>query len=854
MRICRLRTEALVNPTAVDEAQPRFSWSIEAEAGERALMQSACRILVASDSARLARGEADLWDSGWRETAAAEDIRYEGRALAPQTECWWTVLVRLTDGREGTAAPAYFRCGIGRWDSAFLHLDCPLREDRPLPPAAFGRTVSVREGMTRATLYITALGLYNVFFNGEEYPGLILAPEWTQFFRRTQYRALDVSGCLHAGENDLVVMVANGWYSGLWQFWPPRLYPYGTHPALSARLEIDYADGTRDVIRTDDTWRATDVLPVTFAGIYEGEDRDGRIPLPRAAEMTRPVAVSVHPELAVVAQKNEPIAVSRVLRAQSVTEPVPGVFVADFGENVAGRLRMRVHGTCGQPIEVFHNEMLNDDGTVYRDNLIVAHFVKDEDRQMLRYICRGDENGEEMTSRFTYMGFRYAEIRGLTAAPRPEEIEAEVFGSAVESSGSFRCSEEDINRLQANILRSARANFMGVPTDCPQRDERCGYTGDMQFFLPTALHNFDMEAFLAKWLVDLCEDSQLEDGSYTDHAPRFGVWSGNVAWGDAGILCPYLAYREYGNTEILRRHYDSMERYMEYLTRTANADDTRGPDFCGNGDWLHSGGGASAEIIATTYYAYTAALMAEMGHAIGREDRAAYYTDLARRIREALARGYIREDGELIGGGVTGYTLLFTMDLLPEDEALRARIAQKFTEAVEAADCRITTGFIGTPRLLPALHRIGRDDLAERLLLQRECPSWLYPVTVGATTIWERYDSWTEEKGFADSYMNSFNHFAFGSVGDYFYSGILGISLPAWDGMRTVTVDPVYLPSLTWAEGTRRVYGSRLAVAWRRENGRVRLTVSVGANLRARIRFAGETHEYGSGEYVFTEE
>lgn len=855
MRIHTLRTEYLCNPEAVDGSRPRLSWMLSADAGERGARQTAYRILAASSERRLTAGQADLWDSGFCWTSQTSQIPYGGRPLAPGEDCFWQVQVRGADGSPAAVSEtARFRAGISDFGASFLMYDCPLADGELTKPVAIGNSFSVRDNLTRATLYITALGVFQAYLNGREYPNLILAPEWTQYHNRVQYRALDVTGFLQPGENDLVAVLSNGWYSGIWQFWPPKPYPYGTHPEVCARLEMEYADGTTETFVTDETWHADDTLPVTFAGIYEGETIDARIPMPRAADLTKPVSVCTHPELRLCAQKNEPIAVSRVIGAQSVTEVKPGVFVADFGENIAGRIRMRVHGAPGQQVEIFHNEMLNPDGTVYADNLIVAHYLEKADRQIVRYTCRGDGTEEVISPRFTYMGFRYVEIRGLSAAPLPSELEAEVFGSDVTETGSFRCSNEEINRLQENILRSARANFMGVPTDCPQRDERCGYTGDMQFFLPTALHNFDMAAFLSKWLVDLCRDSQLEDGSYTDHAPRFGVWSGNVAWGDAGILCPYQAYREYGDRENLRQHFDSMERYMEYLCRTANADFTRGPDFCGNGDWLHSGGGASAEIIATTYFAYTAGLMEKMARAIGKTDRAAHYRALSRKIKEALWTQYLRSDGVLIGGGVTGYTLLFTMDLLPDDPALCGRVANAFAAAVEAADCRITTGFIGTPRLLIALHKIGRDDLAERLLMQRECPSWLYPVSVGATTIWERYNGWTEKDGFADSNMNSFNHFAFGSVGDYFYDAILGIQLPEYDEAHVVRLNPVYLPSLSSAEGKRRVYDSEIAVSWRRDGGKIRLHVTVGANLTAAVTFGGKEYLCECGEFTFAEE
>lgn len=861
MKITDLKTEYLTDPQAIDSPTPRLSWSIKAEPGDTAataiLYQESYRILVASSEKKLAANEGDLWDSGFVMSNETAQIEYAGKMLIDRQDCFWKVKLIGTNGLESEwSETAHWRMGIFDWIGKFIWYNHKINtvEGELTPPVALGKSVKIKKRIRRATLYITALGLFNVYINGEEFPGTILAPEWTNYFKRCQYRTLDLTNTLKKGKNDLIVLLANGWYSGVWQAWPPHPYTYGKHPELCAQLELEYTDGSHAVIGTDASWKASENIPVTFAGIYEGETIDGRITIPSVDEMELEVSVNEECTIERNAQKNEPITILRRIAAKTVSEPVPGIYVADFGENIAGRIRVRLYGKRAQKVEIFHNEVLNPDGTVYKDNLIAGHFVENADRQIVRYICRGDMDGEICRPTFTYMGFRYLEITGLDKAPTPDDIEAEVFGSDIRLTSTFTCSNQEINQLQENIIRSCRANFMGVPTDCPQRDERCGYTGDMQFFLPTALQNFSMEAFMAKWLVDLCQDTQSEDGRYADHAPWFGVSAYNVAWGDAGIICPYLVWKEYGDIHNIRCHFDAMERYLNYLCRTANADYTRGPELCGNGDWLHNGGGASHEIIATAYFAYAAAMMAEMSLAIQKYDRAQYYHELALKIKNAFAENYINPDGSITGAGVTGYALAFTMDLLPDDETIRTGAANAFAKAVEAADCRITTGFIGTPRLLIALHRIDRDDLAERLLMCRECPSWLYPITVGATTIWERFNGWTEEDGYADSGMNSFNHFAFGSVGDYFFDGILGISHPDSSSDRIVRISPAYLNSLESASGTRRIYNSEIAVSWkRREDNKVILKVTVGANLNALVHFGGEDHFCPCGEYIFEE-
>lgn len=858
----RLKTEYLTNPSAVDEAYPRFSWSIAVKDGDSAAYQTAYRILAATVVERCNEKEADLWDSGWVASTAVSQIIYEGTPLKPCQDCFWRVCLRDLDGRESAFSEiAVFRHGIESWKGRFIRYERELNKEKweLCPPITFGKTVVVEKQLERATLYITALGIYQVYVSGKEYVDTILAPEWTNFWERSQYRALDLTKMLSVGSNDLTVTLANGWYSGIWQTWPPKPYIYGTYPELCAELHLEYADGHVDIIPTDDSWRATENTPVIYAGIYEGESIDARIPYPAVRELKQPVLVREEAPVKICAQSNEPIELLEVFSAKAVTSPKAGVYVVDFGINVAGRICLKLKGRRGQRIEIFHNEVLTKDGFVYRDNLCAGYLAEPGvDRQMLRYTCSG-EGVETCRPTFTYMGFRYIEISGLEDIGQLVEVTAEVFGSNVENTGHFSCSDADINQLQANIIRSARANFMGVPTDCPQRDERCGYTGDMQFFMPTALHNFDMAAFMKKWLVDLCQDSQLPDGSFTDHAPRFAAYSNQVGWGDAGIICPYLTYKEYGDVRMIREHFDAMERYLEFYGRHSDEKYTRVDACCGNGDWLHTGVGITDELLTISYYGFHAIMMEEMASAIGREDRAAYYHDLKEKIKDSYARNFIEEDGSLRGAGVTGYTLAFTIDLLPENLEIREKAARAFAKVIENSGDHITTGFIGTPRLLIALHNIGRDDLAERLLMCRECPSWLYPVTVGATTIWERYDGWTEEGGFADPAMNSFNHFAFGSVGAYFYDAILGIrrmekqmlvDLGAYRNYPVVSVAPRYLKALDYAEGSRRICGSEIAVEWHRTEKGISLKVNVGANLVALVEFEGRTMLCTCGEHI----
>ncbi len=864
MKPCYLRCEYLVNPLGLDTPHLRFSWMLEDDGYNK--FQAAYRILAASDPALLQEGMADCWDSGWVRSEDTCQIPYEGKPLRFGQKIYWKCLAADEAGAVACSEErAFFTVGfLDKTDrkGRFIYYDQGIEDDQLAAPVCFARNVEITKPVRSALLYASALGAFTLDVGGRRASENILAPEWTSYFKRAQYQTYDVTGLLRPGANALTAFLSNGWYCGLWQMWPPRPHIYGgKYPEFFCQLEITYQDGSHETVVSDESWLATNRTPIRFAGIYEGETCDGRIPYPDLGErdIWRPVSTGGRGDsLLLSAQKSEPIRVTQRLKPVDISQPEPGVFVVDFGQNFAGRIRARFHEKAGREITIKHNEMRNPDGTVYMDNLVTCEFFKGVDRQIVRYTCRGEE--DEYAPSFTYMGFRYIEITGLTHSPDPADFIGEVFHTAFSRAGEFTCSNEEINRLQQNIQWSHRSNTMGIPTDCPQRDERCGYTGDMQFFMPTALYNGDLAAFMNKWLTDLCADSQFPDGRFKDHAPDFGMNGGVVGWGEAGIICPYLCYKAYGDTDNIRRHLGAMKRFGDYLISTANSDHTRGPDCVGLGDWLSMGGGASHEVIGTAYYAYTLGLLSEMAAAVGDDTAAAYYGAEADKARTAFGQRYILPDGQIKDSSLTGYALAITMDLV--DEERMPQVAKAFSDEVARQNYRLTTGFLGTPRLLIALGRVGRNDLAERLLMQRECPSWLYPVTVGATTIWERWNGWTEKDGFENPGMNSFNHFAFGSVGDYFFQFILGITQAANSlGYSSLVIRPAILTSLSEAGGYYQSIHGRVSVRWRKQEGRVHLDVGLPAGVRAQIRLPADARadaapflktEDREGERVFT--
>ncbi len=948
-----LRCEYRVNPLGIGEREPRLSWVMKDGSGSRGIRQTAYQILVASSPEKLARDEADLWDSGRVRSSKSIQVVYGGKARQAREFSFWKVRAWfvLGYGERPEKATAWSEAAVwsmgllhaADWRAEWLRVEEVTPEDaaqKPAPPklsvisavygthdnqrkfdvtekvresvaskggvlmvqasnANFGDpavgggkrlevvyevagkryTVSAGEGMfvtasepadafeaprvkrlqtprylrrdfsvadrpVRATLYATALGLYEMRLNGQRVGDALLTPEWTAYDKRVQVQAYDVTPLVRQGANALGALLGNGWYCGTVQCWPPQICLYGYEPRLKAQLEIECADGKRQIVATDDAWLGSLDGPLRFSGIYEGETYDARkemdgwdAPGFKSDARWQPALIDRAAKAgALVWQRSEPICVTRELKPVAVTEPKPGVFVFDFGQNMVGWTRLNVRGAAGDTIELFYNEMLNPDGTVYRDNLHAGKMGKAQS-QTVRYTLRGGAD-ETYEPHFTYMGFRYVEVAGLKAKPDASLLTGRVFHTAFQQTGNFTCSDPQVTRLVENIQWSQRGNMMGIPTDCPQRDERAGWAGDAQFFMPTAVYNFDVAAFFSKWLFDMCQDSFVEGKGFADMAPYYGkLGAGNTGWGDAGVVCPYVLYRTYGDTRVIEAHYAKMKRHVLTLS-SACTNSIRGPGAYG--DWLNVGGGAKGEVCGTAYQVYLAELMAEMAAATGQGADAASFGAMAREARAAFRKAFFREDGSIAESSQTGYALAFTMGLVPE--ALRGKAAAKFKGEVERFKDCVATGFIGTPRLLTGLHAAGLDDAAYRMLLRREYPSWLYPVTLGATTIWERWDGWRPDKGFQDPNMNSFNHYAFGSCGHYLFECVGGIAALE-PGYQTFTVAPVIGEGLEWAAASYDSIYGKIVSEWRKSGGKVQLKVVVPPNTRAVISLPAASAE-----------
>ena len=519
------------------------------------------------------------------------------------------------------------------------------------------------------------------------------------------------------------------------------------------------------------------------------------------------------PGMQVQAAVTEPARCLETIAPTNLTVPSPGCYTFDLGQNMVGWVQLTISGSVGDRITVRHGEMLNPNGTVFTANLRGATAADN-------YIFA--TNGTvTFQPRFTFHGFRYVEVRGLTVPPTINSVTGIVVHSDIQRTGNFACSSPLVNQLYRNIIWGQKGNYFETATDCPQRDERLGWTGDTEFFVPTGAYNFDIQSFFRRHLVTLCEDTQEPDGDYDNVAPTVGG-EGGAAWADAAWICPYSIYRSYGDTNVIADHYAALQRYGQYLAGlAANYVIASRPGDVG--DWLGLGGGASATVMDTAFYAYYAQAMSEMAAAIGRSADAAGYAALHSNIVAAFA-GFFNPDGTFTdGSNQTGYALAFTLNLVPP--AVRAPAAQQFANTIAQFGNHLATGFIGTPRLLPALHAIGRDDLAYTLLLQQTYPSWLYQVTIGSTTMWETWDG---------ALWSSFNHYAFGSVGQYLYGAVGGIN-PASPGYSTILIQPVPGSGLTWANTSYNSTRGLISTAWTNTGSAFNLAVAIPPNTTAQV-------------------
>ena len=700
-----------------------------------------------------------------------------------------------------------------------------------LPPPVYLRTAfALEKKVARATLYATGLGIFDLYLNGQRVTEEFFNPGWTDYTKRVRYRAYDVTGRMQRGANALGAILADGWYSGYVGYGHNRDH-YGKLPRVRAQLNLEFTDGSIATVATGPQWKAA-TGSLLYSDFLMGESCDARLePLgwdTADFDDGKWAAVNTGAELTPLVQAHPAPAVQvfAELTAKTITEPKPGVWVLDLGQNFAGVPRLQIKGEPGQKIVLRFAERLNPDGTVYTVNLRSAQATD-------TYICRG-KGTEIWQPRFTFHGFQYIELTGLTKPPKKDTVVGLALSSATPDAGSFECSDPMLNQLRSNIYWTQRMNFIDIPTDCPQRDERLGWTGDAQVYIRTATLNCDVHAFFTKWLVDLCADSQRADGQFPCVAPvKVAGPDGGPAWADAGIICPWTIYAVYGDTRILEQHYDAMARFIDFCKKRCTPELLPPAKFHCFGDWLSIKADTPKDVIFMAYFAYCTRLMAQTAIVLGNNSDANKYRALFGQLKTAFNKAYVAPDGRIKGDTQTCYVLALVNDLVEGEKAQAA--AKYLVENIESRGCHLSTGFIGTKDLMLALAKIGRNDIACRLVHNVTFPSWGFSIRHGATSIWERWNGWTPEDGFGDPGMNSFAHYSFGAVYQWMVENLGGIRTDA-PAYKSIIIAPVLDEKLTYARTSYASIRGRIATAWKKDKAGLTLDVTIPPNTTAILR------------------
>ncbi len=813
---------------------PRLSWQIpDAEPG---FVQDAYEVQVTRDGGP---PETVRVDSG-------EQILVPWPVAALVSRESAQVRVRVHGGDwSGWSEPATVEAGLLNsrdWSASFLS---PRDIGRRGQPAPLLRAVLTKpDDIVKARLYVSAHGVYVATLNGQRVGEDVLAPGWTSYPNRLRYQTHDVTDLLTAGENTLQVLLGNGWYRGRMGFRDDR-QPYGERLALLAQLEVHTADGAVRVLTSDGSWTAGESSVLTD-DIYDGQLTDLRIETggPFAPDTVEAVTGNLS---RLVAPDGPPVRITGHMPAVKVWSSPAGATLVDFGQNLVGWVRLRVSGAPGQEVVVRHAEVLENGELGVRP----LRTAKATDSYRL-----AGSGSEILQPELTFHGFRYAEVSGVPGLAA-DDVGAVVVGSDLRRTGWFECSHELVNRLHDNVVWAMRGNTLDIPTDCPQRDERLGWTGDIQVFSPTATFLFDVAGFLTSWSHDLAAE-QGKDGSVPFVVPDVlgGDGPAAAAWGDAATVVPWVLYQRTGDAGQLAQTLPSMRAWVDRIAGLA------GPSLLWSGgfqfgDWLDPAAPpdnpfrarTDPDVLATAHLAYSADLVAKAAGVVGEPEIAAHYADLATRVRDAFAEQYVTPAGRVLSDAPTAYCLALAWGLLPTPDQ-RGHAGRRLADLVRADGFRIGTGFVGTPLIADVLTGAGRADLAYRLLLQTGCPSWLYPVTMGATTIWERWDSMLPDGSINPGEMTSFNHYAFGAVADWLHRTVAGLA-PGAPGYREIIVAPLPGGGLTRATARHDTPYGRAAVSWERSDGRLRVHVQVPVGSHASVTLPGtqESIRVGHGSY-----
>ena len=893
LKVTHLTCESLVDPLGIDSPRPRFCWQLESD--RRGVLQTAYRLQVS-----LTAGfESILWDSGRVESDRSLYVEYEGPALRSRAIYYYRVEAWDNLGQaSGWSETARWEMGlltVSEWKARWLTV--PFKENRKefKPAYYFRKTFQVSGAVKRVRVYASALGLYEIRLNSQRLGDELFTPGLTAYDHQIQYQVYAAE--LLPGQNVIGMTLGEGWYRGRFQI--KSRNTWGSTGAILLQMHIEYQDGSEQLVVTDPTWKVS-TGPILRSDIYDGEDYDARLEtdwLAPAFDDSAWLPARLHSQAAtkrLVAPLGEKVRVIERLPAREIIQTPAGETLVDFGQNLVGWVELKVRAEAGQQVTIDFAEILDKAGNFYRDNYRTA-------RSQINYTCRGD--GEEtFTPHFTFFGFRYARIRNYAALDL-STLTGVVIHSDLRPTGKFSCSNPLVNQLQENIRWGQKGNFLDIPTDCPQRDERLGWTGDAQVFARTAAFNMDVGRFFSKWLKDLAVSH-----SFTGAVPfwipgTFRLPVGSSGWGDAAVIVPWTHYLVYGDPHILASQFASMKKWFRFEQTSAawpKLTDLLHPRryfhrerFIWDsgfhfGDWLAPGEGqkewmAKKPWIATAYYANSARLLSATAGLLGDCQAAERYWRIFEQIRHAFCERFLAPDGSFPGGFQAAYVLALEFDLLPA--SIRPAVVAALVKDIRQHNDHLTTGFLGTPALNFALSNNGQTDTAYRLLLQETCPSWLYPITLGATTIWERWDGIQPDgdvnvSSIGNDNMVSFNHYSFGAIGDWLYRVVAGLDLdPDFPAYKRILIQPQPGGGLTRAEAGFDSRFGPIRTTWQRSGGKMRLTATIPPNTSARLTLpaarldqvhTGEGHlvenidyhhiqqqsaavtlEVGSGEYSF---
>jgi alpha-L-rhamnosidase len=831
VRVVNLLTENRADPIGLDVQQPRFSWQLVSE--QRNISQTAYEITVSNS-----KGAA--WKSGKISSDQSVQVPYAGPALQPGKKYTWEVRVWDNSGKPSAwSEPASFQTAFlnaSDWKAKWIEAD--LAEDSINRPALyFRKQFSSTKKIASATVYITAHGMYEAQINGKRVGDAYLTPGWTSYRKRLQYQVYDVTNLVTNGNNAIGVITGNGWYRGFLA-WGGNKDIYGKKTGILFQLDINYSDGTTATIVSDESWKSL-TGSIRFSEIYHGETIDAREE--KAGWSTASyndgnwsgVKTQTYQNDILLATYNEPVKKHETFKALKIFTTPKGEKVIDFGQNLVGWVIVKANGNAGDKITIRHAEVLDKEGNFYIDNLRAANATA-------TYYLSG--KGEEtFEPHFTFYGFRYIKIEGVNDI-KPENFTAVALYSDMKPTGTFVSSNPLINQLQHNIQWGQRGNFLDVPTDCPQRDERLGWTGDAQAFSRTASFNFGVNNFFAKWLRDV-EADQLPSGGVPFVVPNV-LGPGAIAatgWADVATIIPWNMYLAYGDKKILENQYSSMAAWVGYMEKASkNYLWNTGFHF---GDWLfyrpfddNDGRSAVTDkyMIAQCFFANSVQIMINTAKVLGKNEDAAKYTSLLKNVKDAFLKEYVTANGRLVSGTQTAYVLALNFDMLPEN--LREQTVDKLVENIKSYNNHLTTGFLGTPYLCHVLNRFGKTDVAYTLLMQETYPSWLYPVKMGATTIWERWGGIHPDSTFEPASMNSFNHYAYGAIGDWMYRVVAG--LDTYDdapGYKHIKIQPHIGGGLSNASASLQTYYGKASSGWKLEGNKIIMDIEIPANTTATV-------------------